>query len=105
VCEVRSTVCSNVATVSFEGAAPAPIQLSATGRSDGTYQYLDLTWSGAQGDSVAVYLNDSLRRTAANKGSTTLRINFQGTATYRLKVCQTGSTTCSNVAIVEFAGG
>jgi hypothetical protein len=50
VCEERSTVCSNIATVSFEGAASSPSELSAAGRSNN--QYLDLIWNGGQGASV-----------------------------------------------------
>ena len=103
VCEKRTSVCSNEATVSFEGGTPAPIQLSATGRADATYQYLDLRWTGAQGASVDVYLNDRFRKTAPNSGRTTLTITFTGAATYRLKVCQTGSTVCSNTVSVQFS--
>jgi hypothetical protein len=102
VCELRTTICSNVASVTFGGASTPSIELSATGRADATYQYLDLRWSGARGTSVDLYLNDALRRTASNTGSTTIRVNSTSAATYRLTVCETGSTTCSNVATVEF---
>ena len=102
VCELRATVCSNAASVSFEGTSAPAIALSVTGRADATHRYMDLTWSGARGTSVDLYLNDQLRRTASNTGHTTITINSTAAATYQLKVCETGSTTCSNVATTQF---
>jgi hypothetical protein len=101
VCEVRTSVCSNEATVAFEGAAPPPITLSVTGRSDATNRYLDLTWTGAQGTSVDVYLNGRLRKTVPNSGRTTIWLPLGSPATYVVKVCAAGSTTCSNEATVR----
>jgi PKD repeat protein len=105
VCERRSSVCSNDATVSFEGLPAPPIALRASGRSDATYQYLDLTWSGANGSSVDIYLNGRFRRTSSNTGRTTLRRAVTGSATYLLKVCESGSVVCSNLATVVFGAG
>jgi hypothetical protein len=104
LCEAGSSVCSNEATVSFEGTT-SPIMLSATGRSDATSRYLDLTWTGAQGDSVDVYLNERLRKTAPNRGRTTITLKLTTSTTYLLKVCQAWSLICSNVATVEFGAG
>jgi len=81
---------------------PGTIQLTATGRSDATKQYMDLVWTGAQSDSVDVYLNDRIRKTVANRGRTTVTINSTAPATYRLKVCEAASTTCSGTATVSF---
>jgi PKD repeat protein len=105
VCEAGASVCSNVATVSFAGAPPPPIALSATGRSDATHQYLDLTWTGIKGTSADIYLNGKFRRTASNTGRTSLTITFAGNATYRLKLCETASIACSPVATVQFGAG
>jgi PKD repeat protein len=105
VCEAGTSVCSNTATISFQGVTPPPIALSATGRSDATSQYLDLTWTGARGTSVDVYLNGSLRKTVSNTGRTRITKVFTGAATYLLKVCETGSIVCSNLARVDFGGG
>ena len=101
VCEKRSSVCSNEASVSFAGVPTTPIQLSATGRADATYQYLDLTWTGARADSVDVYLNDRFRKIVPNSGGTTLRTAFTGTSTYRTKVCEKRTSVCSNIATVQ----
>jgi hypothetical protein len=101
VCEKRSSVCSNEASVSFAGVPTTPIQLSATGRADGTYQYLDLTWTGARSDSVDVYMNDRFRKIVPNRGGTTLRTAFTGTTTYRTKVCEKRTSICSNIATVQ----
>ena len=86
--------------------APASgISLSATGRSDGTAQYMSLKWSGAVGTQVDIYRNSARLRTTANDGSDTNGRTFQGDATYVFRVCQAGTTTCSNDATVTFGGG
>ena len=104
VCEKRSSVCSNEASASFAGGPSTPIQLSATGRTDATHQYLDLTWTGTQIDSVDIYLNDRFRKIAPNRGRNTLTISFTGAATYRTRLCEKRSTVCSNTASVQFNG-
>ncbi len=80
---------------------PAGITLTATGRSDATNRYIDLQWTGAQGDSVDVYLNDRLRKTADNKGRTTIWLPLGDPVTYVAKVCETGGSVCSNEATVR----
>jgi PKD repeat protein len=81
---------------------PSGISLSATGRSDGTAQYMSLKWSGATGATVDIYRNGAYLRTTANDGSDTNGRTFQGNATYVFRVCQAGTTTCSNEATVTF---
>jgi hypothetical protein len=86
------------------GETPPPagaITLSATGRSDSSGRYIDLSWTGAQGDSVDVYMNGRLRKTAANKGHTTIWLPLGDPATYVLKVCEAGGSVCSNEATVR----
>ena len=97
VCQAGSTVCSNEATVTFEG-----IRLTATGRQEGAVQYMSLKWTGAIGAKVDIYRNGARLRTTANDGSDTNGRTFQGAATYVFKVCQAGSTVCSNQATVVF---
>ncbi len=101
VCQKRSSVCSNEATISFPAPTPAGIQLSITGRATATQHYLDLTWTGAQADSVDIYLNDRFRRIAPNTGQRTLINNSTTAATYRAKVCEKRTTVCSNTASVS----
>ncbi len=81
---------------------PSGIALSATGRSDGTAQYMSLKWSGATSPMVDIYRNGAKLRTTTNDGSDTNGRTFQGTATYAFRVCQAGTTICSNEATVTF---
>jgi predicted phosphodiesterase len=88
---------------SEETPPPSAITLSATGRADANSRYIDLSWTGAQGDSVDVYLNSRLRKTVANKGRTTIWLPLGDPVTYVLKVCEAASTTCSNEVSVRFS--
>ena len=80
----------------------APIVLSASGRFDGTRQYMTLTWTGASGTTVDIYRNGSFLKNTANDGRDTNSRSFQGPATYVFKLCQAGTSTCSNEATVVF---
>ncbi len=97
VCQAGTTVCSNEATVTFES-----IRLTATGRQEGAVQYMSLKWTGATGAMMDIYRNGARLRTTANDGSDTNGRTFQGAATYVFKVCQAGTTACSNQATVVF---
>jgi len=83
-------------------ASPTRIALTATGRTEGTAQYMSLKWSGASGTMVDIYRNGVLLRTTANDGSDTNGRTFQGATTYVFRVCQAGTTICSNEATVVF---
>jgi len=63
---------------------------------------MTLDWSGARGTTVDVYRNGPLLLNTANDGHYTNSRTFQGTATYRYKVCETGTSICSNEATVQF---
>ncbi len=89
------------ATLTVPSVSPS-IRLTATGRTEGGVQYMSLKWSGASGATVDVYRNGARLRTTANDGSDTNGRTFQGAATYVFKVCQVGSTICSNEATVVF---
>ena len=83
--------------------APASsIKLAASGRSDATTQYMTLTWTGAAGTIVDVYRDGALRSSTENDGKYTNTRSFVGPATYRYKVCQAGTTVCSNEVTVVF---
>jgi PKD repeat protein len=86
-------------------ATPPPIVLNVSGRSDATTQYMTLTWSGARGTMVDVYRNGVMIKTTENDGRYVNTRNFTGAASYAYKVCEPGTTTCSNQATVEFGGG
>ena len=83
-------------------AATSSIVLTASGRVEGTAQYMTLKWTGAVGASVDIYRNGTRLRTTANDGSDTNGRTFTGAATYVFRVCQAGTTVCSNNATVVF---
>jgi PKD repeat protein len=99
-----------VGSVSEPGSPPplpppsSSIALSVTGSVDATKQYMTLRWNGASGPTVDVYRDGRFLRNAPNTGSYTSAISFMGQAAYGYKVCQVGSTKCSNGAAVQFSG-
>ncbi len=81
---------------------PATFALTAKGYKVKGTQRVDLTWSGATSTSVDVHRNGENVVTTANDGFHTDNINRKGGGTYTYKVCQAGTTTCSNEATVSF---
>jgi aqualysin 1 len=79
----------------------AGITLSASLRISGRYTYADLAWSGATGAKVDVYKDGSRLTTTANDGAYSDRLRSRGT--YKYKVCNAGSSTCSNEASVTIS--
>jgi subtilisin family serine protease len=65
-------------------------------------QHADLTWSGATSSNVAIYRDGAIIITTANDGSHTDNIGAVGGGTYVYKVCEAGTSTCSNEATVVF---
>jgi subtilisin family serine protease len=80
---------------------PPTITLSVSGQKVKTAFYATLAWSGATSASVDVYRNGTLVTTTANDGDHTERIGKKG-GTYTYRICQAGTTTCSNDASVTF---
>jgi thermitase len=78
------------------------ISLTVVGRSDATKQYMTLDWTGAVGAMVDVFRNGIRLLTTENDGHYGNSRNFTGPATYVYKVCQAGTTVCSNEATVVF---
>jgi PKD repeat protein len=95
---------SHSAPVTVSG-SPSSITLTVSGRQDATKQYMTLDWTGAVGASVDVFRNGARITTTPNDGHYTNSRNFTDPATYTYKVCQAGSSVCSNEATVEFGGG
>jgi hypothetical protein len=65
-------------------------------------QHADLTWSGATSTNIDVYRNGAVVATTANDGAYTDTIGGRGGGSYTYKVCEAGTTTCSNDAVVSF---
>jgi hypothetical protein len=76
--------------------------LSASGYKVKGVQHVDLTWAGATGTSVDVYRNNVKIVTTANDGAHTDNIGTKGGGNYVYKVCDAGTSTCSNDANVSF---
>ena len=81
---------------------PEPITLTATGRKVGGINTVRLTWDGATSTNVDVYRDDVLIVTASNDGSYIDFTGDTGRARYTYKVCEAGTSTCSNDARVTF---
>jgi len=84
-----------------EVSEPGQITLTATGGTFYVWHYANLEWSGASGSNVDIYRNGSKLTTTANDGFYRDRIGT-GTGTFTYKVCEEGSSTCSNESTVSF---
>jgi PKD repeat protein len=80
----------------------AGITLSALGYKVKGIQHADLSWSGATSTSVDVYRNGAKVATTANDGAHTDNIGKSGGGTYTYRVCEAGTSTCSNETTVVF---
>lgn len=76
------------------------VTLSASGYKVKGVQLADLEWSGAAGANVDVHRGGALVTTTANNGFLTDTIGRKGGGSYACKVCEAGSSTCSNEAVV-----
>ena len=79
-----------------------PITLSAAKRKVGGINTVRLTWSGATSTNIDVYRNGIVIVTTANDGSYTDSTGDTGRARYTYKVCEAGTSTCSNDVTVTF---
>ncbi len=76
--------------------------LSASGYKVKGLQKVDLAWSGTTSQSVDVHRDGTKIATTDNDGAYTDNIDKKGGATYTYKLCEAGSSTCSNEATVTF---
>jgi hypothetical protein len=93
VCEHGTSICSNSVTATFTG---SPVHLSVSGSSRSGRHEMALSWSGITGSTVDVYRNDLLVTRTANDGRETDVRPFRGSASYSYRVCDSGSSRCSN---------
>jgi hypothetical protein len=70
---------------------------------DATKQYMMLVWTGAVGATVDVYRDGKFLTNELNDGRYTNSRNLPGASRYTYKVCQAGTTVCSNEAVVVFS--
>jgi hypothetical protein len=81
---------------------PGPITLSAAKRKVGGINTVRLTWSGATSANIDVYRNGAVIATVLNTGTYTDSTGDTGRARYIYRVCEAGTSTCSNDAKVKF---
>jgi hypothetical protein len=79
---------------------PGGIQLSVDGYKVKGVHRADLTWSGTASP-VDIYRNGTVIFTAGNNSYTDV-IGTRGSASYTYKVCEAGTTTCSNEVTINF---
>jgi hypothetical protein len=87
--------------------SPPPPSTSVISLSANAYRLknqprVDLTWDGAATASVDVYRNGARVTTTANDGAWSDSLGRKARGTYAYKVCEAGSTTCSNTASIVF---
>ena len=103
---VTLTVTDNAGAQDSEGRSitvtSSGISLSARGYKQQGVQHADLSWTGASGASVDVFRDGTKITTTTNDGAHTDAIGKKGSGTYRYKVCNAGTTLCSNEAVVSF---
>jgi PKD repeat protein len=87
---------------SGSGPPPSSITLTTSGRTDATRQYMTLDWAGATGANVDVYRDGALISVQVNDGHYTNSRSLPGSPSYTYKVCQTGTTICSNQSTITF---
>ena len=81
---------------------PGEIKLRAGARIANGTKLVRLHWIGATSPTVDIYRNDALRATVNNDGDHTDVLTERGIYTY--KVCEAGTTNCSNEVEVRFRG-
>jgi len=93
-------------TVTATTAAPPPSAngavLTARAYKVKGQQKVDLTWSGLSGPTVDVYRDGAKITSLTNNGGATDPINSKGGGSYAYKVCEAGTSTCSNIANANF---
>lgn len=89
-------------SVSVSGGSSSGISLAVAGRKVKGVPYADLSWSGAASTNVDIYRNGSKITTTANDGAHTDNLGRGASGTFTYRVCEAGTSTCSNDASVTF---
>lgn len=90
-------------SVSAEEPQPGDIVLNADGyKVKGAWQ-TDLTWTpSGTSEKIEVHRDGSVIATVSNVGSYTDVTSFKGSGSFTYKICELGTTTCSNEVTVQF---
>ena len=98
---------SEAVTMTTTVVTPPPPSASSLALSTNGYkvkgmQRVDLSWSGAGSSSVDVYRNGTLVMSTPNDGAQSDPINKKGNGTYKYRLCESGTATCSAEVVVVF---
>ncbi|OFW17252.1 MAG: hypothetical protein A3F70_10110 [Acidobacteria bacterium RIFCSPLOWO2_12_FULL_67_14] len=93
---------SDPMSVGVDNSTPAAITLSVSAYKVRGQQKADLTWSRATSSEVNVYRGGAVVATTANDGAYTDNIDQRGGGSYTYKICEAGTSTCSNDAVASF---
>lgn len=93
---------SKSVTVSDSTPPPQEITLSAIAYKVQGRQKADLTWFGATSTQVDVFRNNEKKATVANNGAYTDNIDARGGGSYTYRLCEAGTSTCSNNVTISF---
>ena len=89
-------------SVTVSSGSTTSITLSVSGTKVKGVASTNLTWSGATTSSVDIYRNGTRVATTANDGAHTDSLGRGASGTFTYRVCNAGSSTCSNDASVTF---
>ena len=105
--DAAGNVGSDTLTVTYTVTAPPPppppapsVVLSASMTRQNRKSNVSLTWTSAPWSGVTVYRNGARLRDTANDGGYVDQLRSPGT--YNYKVCQPGTTVCSNTVTVYY---
>jgi PKD repeat protein len=88
--------------ITVSSGSVATITLTATGKQNRNWLITNLNWSGASSANVDIFRNQSLLITTSNDGTYTDKIRNQGGGSYIYKVCEAGTSNCSNEVTVTY---
>ena len=87
-----------------DGDSPPQITLTAERRRVQGIHTVYLSWEGATSDEIDVLRDGDLIATVANEGTYTDSTGNNGRATYKYRVCEAGTSNCSNEVTAHFGG-
>lgn len=91
-----------VTVLDGSGGGGFPISLTVNAYKVRGAQYADLVWSGATSTNVDVYRDGVVAVTTANDGAYTDVTGQKGGGSHGYKVCEAGTTTCSDTVTVSW---
>jgi V8-like Glu-specific endopeptidase len=81
---------------------PTGFSLSGTGSKVQGRWRADLSWTGSSASNITVFRNDSAIATVSNSGSYVDQTDFRGGGSLTYRVCEAGTSTCSNNVTISF---